>query len=53
VDYRHLVIPVEFVLGYWFGVDVATRLDTVFLALLLVAIALDDFFSELLVDNSF
>jgi hypothetical protein len=52
-DYRQKVFLPNFVFGYGFGLDAATMFDTVFLALMHVAIALVDFFSERLVGNSF
>ena len=43
----------NFDFGDSFGLDVATMFGTLFLALTHVAIALVDFFSEMLVGNSF
>jgi hypothetical protein len=54
-DYRLQVFPpvVNFDFGHGFGLDVATMFDTVFQALMHVAIAPVYFFSEPLVGNSF
>lgn len=52
-DYRHKFFKLKFDFGDCFWLDAATMSDTVFLALLHVAIALVDFFFEPLVGNSF
>lgn len=54
-DYRQEVFPpnFNFDFGDGFGLDAATMFDAMLLALMHVAIALVDFFSEPLVGNSF
>lgn len=54
-DYRPKVFSPDFNFdfGDWFELDAATMFDTVLLALMHVAIALVDFFSELLAGKRF